>query len=195
MRLISLFFLLNLVCLIIMNFVQSQTIIYLGSYSNIITAFSFSESTGNLSLVNITSDNIIDNPSWVTISSSKKYLYAVSEIDNFNGTYSGAVSSFAINSSSYELTFINKVSTSGAAPCHIAASLNDDVIYLSNYCSGSVSVIRVNSDGSLGSIIQLIDHNSIPAVNCGDSSSIVAHAHEIVLDHVTETAYCSDLGK
>src|SRR5262245_60614936 len=58
------------------------------------------------------------NPSFVAIHPNRRYLYAAGEIDNFGGTKTGAVSAFAIDSKTGDLTLLNQQPSGGAGPCH-----------------------------------------------------------------------------
>src|SRR5512132_3670456 len=59
------------------------------------------------------------NPSFLVIDRSKRYLYAVNEVPEFAGKSSGAVSAFAIDSTTGNLTFLNQQPSLGADPCHL----------------------------------------------------------------------------
>ena len=59
------------------------------------------------------------NPSWMVIHPSKKYLYAINEVTDYEGG-SGSVSAFAMNEASGGLTLINTVSSEGAGPAHMS---------------------------------------------------------------------------
>src|SRR5687767_6941621 len=59
------------------------------------------------------------NPSFLTIDRSKRYLYAVNEVGEFGGKPGGAVSAFAIDSTSGSLKVLNQQASLGADPCHL----------------------------------------------------------------------------
>lgn len=170
--------------------ITDGSVFFVGSYSNSISAYSFSKQTGEISFVNSTTDSSIDQPSWLVMSNSKRYLYAVSEIDNYDGRYTGAISSYLIDTDTFRLTFINKVATHGAAPCHAAVNAEDSALFISNYCSGTIAVVPLLIDGSLGNATQVIDHNPdfAPVIDCDG-----AHVHEVVLHH-SGAVLSNDLG-
>src|SRR5215813_3347406 len=101
----------------------TKFVMYVGTYTNKteskgIYAWRFDASTGRLadgSLVAQTKD-----PSFVAIAPSGKYLYAVNELDEFNGEKAGAVSSFAIDLKTTKLKFLNQVSSRGGGPCYVS---------------------------------------------------------------------------
>src|SRR4051812_19591352 len=85
--------------------------VYVGTYTNKtaskgIYIYSFDPGTGKLSSLGIAAES--EDPSFVAIHPSGKYLYAVNEIDHFGAQKSGAVSAFAIDSKSGKLTLLNQ---------------------------------------------------------------------------------------
>lgn len=74
--------------------------------------------TGQLSLAR--SNPGIANPSFVAISPDGKTLYAVNELQQYQGEESGAISAFRIASDSGALELLNSKSTHGASPCHVS---------------------------------------------------------------------------
>lgn len=155
----------------------TSSTVYIGSYSDTISWYDLSTTTGRLSYVDSFNDPAILNPSWITISNSKQFLYAVSEVEDFGGVYSGGVIAMSINSTTRNLSILNSISSGGAAPCHLAISPDDKFLYVSNYCSGNVAIIEISVDGSLGELIQLVNHSAEYTESCDQ-----AHVHEVVLD-------------
>lgn len=172
---------------------SGATIVYVASYSSFIPVYLLHEETGllqHLFTVSLDPNTQATNPSWLTVSKDHRYLYAVNEIEDYNGEYSGAVSSFSIHPDTHQLTFINRVSSFGADPCHshFEEKEGKSYLYLSNYCSGTLASITLNEDGSLGEVVQVIDHNNrTESTNCDG-----AHVHEVITDNTF--AYSIDLG-
>ena len=96
------------------------------------------------------------SPSWITLSPDGKFLYAGNEIGNFNGSESGSVSAFAIDRASAKLTFLNAVNSEGAGPAYIAVHPSGKYLLSANYAGGSLAVLPVKSDGSLGTATDVI---------------------------------------
>jgi 6-phosphogluconolactonase len=82
---------------------------------------------------------------------------------------------------------LNKVSTMGASPCHLAIDPEDRFLYVSNYCSGNVAVIELLADGRLGNVTQLLNHSAQYSEDCD-----AAHVHEVVLEG--GRVFVNDLG-
>ena len=78
---------------------------YVGTYTpngGGIYLFRMDRASGALAQVHVFDD--IRNPSWLAINPAQTRLYAVSEIDNFQGTRSGAVVSYEIDSESSQMS-------------------------------------------------------------------------------------------
>ena len=96
------------------------------------------------------------SPSWITLSPDGKFLYAGNEISNFNGSKSGSVSAFAMDKASGKLTLLNAVGSQGAGPAYIAVHPSGKYVLSANYAGGSLAVLPVKSDGSLGEATDVI---------------------------------------
>ncbi len=141
--------------LILLNCKSEEITLYVGTYtdgaSKGIYKLDFNTETGVLS--NLTLSTIADNPSFLTYSSDRKYLYST------NGTDSGFLSSYAVNEDG-SLTVINRVSSQGEGPCHISINAEGTKIAVSNYVGGTLSIFEVNADGSLSEASQVFNHNT-----------------------------------
>ncbi len=84
-----------------------------GSNGEGIYRFAMNAETGALTERTLAAKS--NNPSWIAIHPSKRYLYAVNEVSDFHGN-SGSVSAFAIERESGDLTALNVVSSEGAGP-------------------------------------------------------------------------------
>jgi 6-phosphogluconolactonase (cycloisomerase 2 family) len=91
----------------------------------------------------------IKNPSWLALNPAQTRLYAVSEIYNYQGTRSGAVISYAIDSDSLQLKRLGAVSSGGATPAHASVHPSGKFVFVANHGGGNVAVFPVDSDGAL----------------------------------------------
>jgi 6-phosphogluconolactonase len=91
----------------------------------------------------------IRNPTWLAVNSAQTRLYAVSEIDNYQGLHSGAIVSYAIDTESFQLKRIGAVSSGGAAPAHLSVHPSGKFVFAANYGGGNAAVFPVGADGSL----------------------------------------------
>jgi 6-phosphogluconolactonase (cycloisomerase 2 family) len=92
----------------------------------------------------------IENPSSLIIDRQQRFLFAVSEVKNYNGTSNGSVSAYAIESGTGALKLVNTVNSQGAGPVYLSLHPNGRFLMVANYNSGSVAVFPVASDGTLG---------------------------------------------
>ncbi len=92
---------------------------YVGTYTpngGGIYLFRIDRSSGALTQLQVTDD--IRNPSWLAVNPAQTRLYAISEIDNYQGAHSGAVVSYAIDADSLRITRLGAVSSAGTTPAH-----------------------------------------------------------------------------
>lgn len=143
--------------------------------------------TGELTQVSVATG--IENPSFVALDPSNEHLYAVGEVSNFDGA--GAITSFSVNSATGELTQLNQKSTGGPGPCHLMVDSTDSLVIVTNYSGGSVAVLPIDSDGSVGERTDFIQHEG-SSINPRRQEK--AHAHSVNIDKSNARAYVCDLG-
>src|SRR5246127_1309554 len=98
-------------------------LVYVGTYTNKtaskgIYAYRFDPGVGKLTPLGVAAES--EDPSFLAVHPSGKYLYAVNETDHFGAQKSGAVSAFSIDTRTGKLTLINQAATQGAGPCHVS---------------------------------------------------------------------------
>jgi len=130
------------------------------------------------------------NPSFLTIDRSKRYLYAVNEVNDFLGKPSGAASAFAIDRLTGNLRLLNEQATQGADPCHLTVDSRRRVLLVANYSGGNISVLPIRADGTLGVVVDLEQHEGSGV----KEQQKGPHAHCIILDRFERHALASDLG-
>ncbi len=91
----------------------------------------------------------VPNPSFLCCLPGREVLWAVSELKDYGGMVSGAVSALRVDRNTRELTLINTVPTMGADPCYVSMEPESGLLFTANYSSGSLTVFPVNEDGSL----------------------------------------------
>ena len=89
------------------------------------------------------------NPSFLTLGPDKSCLYAVNEITGGKGPH-GTVSAFAIDPVTRDLSYLNQQSSHGLAPCYASIEPEGRYCLVANYETGSLCVLPVRKDGSLG---------------------------------------------
>ena len=133
----------------------------------------------------------VKNPSYLELSPSGRFLYAVNELKEYKGEKSGAISAFALDAKGGEPSFINSRPTGGTDPCHVAVDPSGKHAVVSNYMSGSVAVFPLLADGSLGEASDFRQHSG-SSVNAARQSG--PHAHSAVFDPDNSHVFVSDLG-
>jgi len=124
---------------------------YVGTYTpngGGIYLFRVDRASGALTQLQVFDD--IRNPSWLAFNPTQTRLYAVSEIDNFQGMRSGAVVSYAIDRESLQIKRLGAVSSAGTTPTYASVHPSDKFVFVANYGGGNVAVFPVGSDGALG---------------------------------------------
>ena len=132
-----------------------------------------------------------DNPSFVALHPSKPLLYSVGEVDDYEGKSAGSVCAFEIDESTGKLQLINRVSSHGAAPCHIVVDAAGKHVLTANYSAGNANINRIKDDGGLGEQTGFTQHTG-SSVN--KSRQEAPHAHSINLDKANKFAFVADLG-
>src|SRR5687768_9600865 len=149
------------------------------------------------------------NASWLALHPSKRVLYAVSEIGNLKGKGTGGVNAFAVDASDGGLTLLNTVSSGGAGPTHLSVDPSGRHLLVANYAGGSVAVLPISGDGSLGAATDVVADVSACSPACAvgpvraelgppgsfaNSGHDAPHAHMIQTDPAGRFVIANDLG-
>lgn len=138
-----------------------QELVYIGTYtkgtSKGIYAYHLNEATGQMTSLGLAAAT--DNPSYVLVDRTGRYLYAVNETDTYQGQKSGAISAFAIHPDTGKLTFLNQVASKGAAPCYLAIDHTGKYLMVANYNGGNIAVFRLEANGKIGPASDFIQHH------------------------------------
>ena len=152
----------------------------------------FQPVSGELSEAQLAAE--ISNPSFLAIHPNHRFLYAVSE-DPFSlgpaldkASY---VSAFAIDPAQGNLHLLNTVPTGGTNTCYVSLDHTGKYVLLANYGSGSVTVLRLKADGSMGeqtAFVQFTGHGVDPTYQ------LAPRAHSIDVSPDNRFVMVSDLG-
>jgi 6-phosphogluconolactonase len=99
------------------------------------------------------------NPSFLVVDSDRRHLYAVQELEQYEGQPGGAVSAFAIDPRTSALTPINHQHTHGAHPCYVSVDHSGRCLLVANYSGGSVSVLPIGANGTLEPATAVVQHH------------------------------------
>ena len=146
-------------------------------------------SSGSLEFVGKTTG--IANPSYLAFDSTQRFLYAVNELKEYEGRPTGTVSAFAVDPTTGALRFLNRQLTHGTDPCHVVVDQRRKHVFVANFMSGSVCVLPVRDDGSLGEASDFIQHEGS---SVDPTRQKGPHAHSVTLDASDRYVFVPDLG-
>ncbi len=171
----------------------SEQLVYFGTYtgpkSKGIYVSRFDPATGRLTAPELAAETT--NPSFLAIHPGERFVYAVGEVDDGKGKGNGTVSAFAIEPKTGKLTLLNQQSSGGGGPCHLAVDAKGKCVLTANYGSGSVAVLAIRPDGSLGVPATTIQHSGSGA---NPERQAGPHAHFISPSPDDRFALACDLG-
>jgi len=163
------------------------------SHSKGIYVVRFNAATGEFGDPQLAAE--IANPSFLTISPNHKFLYAVSEDPLSVGPpldHASYVSAYAIDPTTGKLRLLNTKPTGGTSTCFISMDVTGKYVMMANFGSGSVTILNVHPDGSLGGMtafMQHVGHSVNPQIQS------VPHPHSILPSPDNRYVIVSDLGQ
>ena len=143
------------------------------------------------------------SPSCLAINAAGTRLYSANETDRVGENKEGTVSAFAINRADGQLKLLNTVRSGGAGPTYVSVHPSGKFVLVANYFGGSVAVLPIQPDGSLGAATDVkIDSGKIgptKATNAPPGSFAFSghdrtHAHMIEADPSGRFVLHVDLG-
>jgi 6-phosphogluconolactonase (cycloisomerase 2 family) len=143
------------------------------------------------------------SPSCLAINAAGTRLYSANETDRVGDDKQGSVSAFAINRADGTLKLLNTVRSGGAGPTYVSLHPSGDFVLVANYFGGSVSVLPIQPDGSLGEASDVkVDAGAIgprrathaPPGSFAFSGHDRTHAHQIQADPSGRFVLHVDLG-
>ena len=143
----------------------------------------FDEKTGILSKPELLVET--ENPTFLCQSQDKKSVYAV------NAVKEGRTTSFRWNEDRTRLTPISEKLTGGSGPCHITLNKAQNLVAISNYGSGTFTLLKTNAQGELLEEAQVRNHKGSGPVLPAQAS---ARAHYATFGANDRYAYVVDLG-
>jgi 6-phosphogluconolactonase len=172
---------------------------YVGSYTRVapggggalapagISVFAVEAGSGALTFVAATP---ADNPSWVALHPTGRFLYAVNEIDDYGGQASGSVRAYAIDAATGGLTLLNEQSSQGRDPTHLAVDPNGAFAVVADY-SGPFVVLPIADDGRLGPASEIMQ---ISGGGPNKARQEMSHPHAVLFDPAGRYLVTADLG-
>jgi len=173
---------------------KSDVLVFLGTYTNTakskgIYVCRLDLATGALSNPRLAAET--PSPSFLALHPTRDLLYAVNEVNEFEGKKMGSVSAFEIDRTTGTLKPLNRQGSGGAGPAHIVVDGTGRNVLVANYGGGSVAVLPIAKDGSLQAASAVVQHTG-SSVNKQRQSA--PHAHSVNVDGANRFAYVADLG-
>jgi len=136
---------------------------------------------GNGNVEKMSEIAIGNNPSYFTFGRGG-LIYLVNEVDTFDMKSGGGITTLRYDKKSKSLEKVSSMNQGGGGPCHITVSTDGKHLITANYGSGSVSVVKLNSEGIPEKVTDVIFY--------GEKS----HPHMTIHNPRLHTYYVSDLG-
>jgi 6-phosphogluconolactonase len=168
-------------------------LVYFGTYttgsSRGIYVASFDAATGRLGAPRLAAET--PSPSFLALHPSRPLLYAVNEVNEFEGEKAGTVSAFAIDPASGDLKPISRASSRGTGPCHLAVDRSGRNVLVANYGGGSVASLPLRPDGGVAASTAFVQHKG---GSVDPRRQTAPHAHMVETDPKNKFALVADLG-
>jgi 6-phosphogluconolactonase len=136
-------------------------LLFVGTYtsgsSKGIYGFRFQSETGELTPLGLLAET--PDPTFLALSADHRFLYAVNEEANYQGTHSGRVSSFVIDHLKAKLSPVDSVASAGSGPCHLAVDHTGSALFVANYGSGSAASFHLSRTGQIGAPVSQFQYS------------------------------------
>ncbi len=96
----------------------------------------------------------INNPSYITLSHDGRFLYSIAD--------EGVAAYYILPDGDLEL--MNLCSINGMRGCYLSVTKDNRFLFVSGFHDGKVTVMRINSDGSIGDIADEVYHKGLGTV-------------------------------
>jgi 6-phosphogluconolactonase len=172
---------------------SGREIVYVGTYSvrgsKGIYVYEFDHGTGNID--SIQSVRTLESPTFLALHPSGKFLYSVNRGSVSEMPNAGSISAYSIDEKSGKLTLLNHKPSYGSGPCHISIDQTGSLAFVSHYTGGSLSVFRLNSDGSL---LELSDSIQFAGKSVDPLRQDKPHIHSATVSPDNRFLLVTDLG-
>jgi 6-phosphogluconolactonase len=146
-------------------------------------------STGDLRSMRLVAD--VRKASFLALHPNHRYLYSTCEVDDYHDAKGGAVAAFKIDVATGNLTLLNTQSSCGEGPHYLSLDREGKNALVANYHGGTVAVLPIRADGTLGPATSTILHHG-SSVN--KSRQTGPHPHAIDVDPTDRFVFVPDLG-
>ena len=164
---------------------------YVGCYTSMqrngrgegVGVYRIDRASGDWTQVQLVRDLV--NPSWLTFDRLKRVLYSA----HGDGEQATAL---AIDAQTGQLKPLSQQPTGGKNGVSMAVDPTDRFLVVGNYSSGTVAVLAINPDGSLGALRDLVTLSGTPGPHRTEQTS--AHPHDVAFDRAGRFVVVPDKG-
>ena len=170
---------------------KETTLLFVGSFTDKklgegIHVYEFNGETGESTLKYTLED--VTNTSFLRLSPNGKYLYSVVESQM---EHNGKVASFLVDSVYGNISLINTQDCGGINPAHIEIDETGRFLANSNYSDGSLSIFKINENGSLNPYSQVLRFKDSSIIKSRQKES---HIHSSNFSPDNKYIFAQDLG-
>ncbi len=170
---------------------KETTLLFVGSFTDKklgegIHVYEFNTETGEATL-KFALDSVT-NTSFLKLSNNGKYLYSVMDSQM---PYHGKIGAFAIDSIHGKIDLINTQDCGGLNPAHIEIDKTGEFLTSSQYSDGSLSLFKINKEGSLNSYSQVLRFKDSSVIKGRQEAS---HIHSSNFSPDNNFLFAQDLG-
>lgn len=142
-----------------MSELQNRLLLFIGSYASTegpgVYVYELNVDTEELKQLDQVSG--LSNPTFINVDAGTRKLYAIAEA-TVNGNKGGAAASFQIDVANGKLTELNREPNLESTTCHINRSQDDRFLVVSSYHGGTVGLVELNQDGTVGKLLDTKQH-------------------------------------
>jgi 6-phosphogluconolactonase len=173
---------------------RAERLVLIGTYtggttgSEGIYAFHFEDATGILTPRGLAAAT--PSPSFLAVSADRWFVFAVNELDTYQGAPGGSVTSFAVDAGASRLTAISTQPSRGAHPCHLELDRSGRFLAVANYTGGNYAVLPVDAEGRLGPPVSVVAGEGRGPT----SRQQGPHGHAVTFHRANRYLIATDLG-
>jgi len=139
----------------------SNVLVFVGSYAESnesgVEVFRLDEQTGKLTKT----DEFIGlkNPTFLNVNLANKQLYAISEMVNEDGSKSGEIARFTVDTEHGKLSFAERIPSVKGTTCHIQRDSENEYLTVTSYHGGMIGLIKLQADGQFDQLVDVAQHS------------------------------------
>ncbi|MCJ8011584.1 lactonase family protein [Paenibacillus sp. KQZ6P-2] len=168
---------------------NQRMLVFVGSYaeesSNGVYVYELDEQSGELTRLNQISG--LKNPTFLNVDTPQCRLYAISETVAEDGTKRSDAVSYRILPDEGKLIETSRANALNGPSCHIQRSADNRYLTLASYHKGSVSLVELKEDGTIGRVLDIQEHK-------GQQQEQKSHVHSSFYSPDQRFLFVCDLG-